>query len=67
VVSAVVVPVVHLDTIARSESGLEASTAGATGTGVGGAVLLGIHDEWVAAERRYFSESSISKLYRVVD
>ncbi|MGA7417306.1 MAG: IS256 family transposase [Acidimicrobiales bacterium] len=34
---------------------------------LGGAVLLDVHDEWVAAERRYFSESSMAKLYRVVD
>src|SRR5665213_1411320 len=34
---------------------------------LGGAVLLDIHDEWVAAERRYFSESSMAKLYAVVD
>jgi transposase-like protein len=34
---------------------------------LGGAVLVDIHDEWVAAERRYFSESSMAKLYAVVD
>jgi putative transposase len=34
---------------------------------LGGAVLLDVHDEWVSAERRYFSEASIAKLYRVVD
>ena len=34
---------------------------------LGGAVLLDVHDEWVSAERRYFSESSMAKLYRVVD
>jgi putative transposase len=34
---------------------------------LGGSVLLDIHDEWVAAERRYFSEASMAKLYRVVD
>ncbi len=34
---------------------------------LGGSVLLDIHDEWVAAERRYFSESSMAKLHRVVD
>ena len=27
-----------------------------------GSVLLDIHDEWQAAERRYFSESSMAKL-----
>jgi putative transposase len=30
----------------------------------GGAVLLDVHDEWVTAERRYFSEASMAKLYR---
>ena len=34
---------------------------------LGGAVLLDVHDEWVAAERRYFSEASMAKLYAVVD
>jgi putative transposase len=34
---------------------------------LGGAVLLDVHDEWVSAERRYFSEGSMAKLYRVVD
>jgi transposase-like protein len=34
---------------------------------LGGAVLLDVHDEWVSAERRYFSEASMAKLYRVVD
>ena len=28
-----------------------------------GAVLIDIHDEWVSAERRYFSEGSMAKLY----
>ena len=32
-----------------------------------GAVLVDIHDEWVAAERRYFSEGSMAKLYSVRD
>lgn len=27
-----------------------------------GAVVLDLHDEWQAAERRYFSESSLAKL-----
>ena len=30
---------------------------------LGGAVLLDVHDEWVSAERRYFSEASMAKLY----
>ena len=30
---------------------------------LGGAVLIDIHDEWVSAERRYFSEGSMAKLY----
>lgn len=34
---------------------------------LGGAVLLDVHDEWVAAERRYFSEASMAKLYTVMD
>jgi len=34
---------------------------------LGGAVLLDVHDEWVSTERRYFSESSMAKLYAVVD
>jgi transposase-like protein len=34
---------------------------------LGGAVLLDVHDEWVATEQRYFSESSMAKLYRVLD
>ena len=28
-----------------------------------GAVVADIHDEWAAAERRYFSEASMAKLY----
>lgn len=28
-----------------------------------GAVLLDTHEEWLAAERRYFSEASMAKLY----
>jgi transposase-like protein len=34
---------------------------------LGGAVLLDVHDEWVSAERRYFSEASMAKFYAVVD
>ncbi|HEX3566309.1 MAG TPA: IS256 family transposase [Acidimicrobiales bacterium] len=34
---------------------------------LGGAVLLDVHDEWVATERRYFSEASMAKLYAVGD
>ena len=26
-------------------------------------MLIDIHDEWVSAERRYFSEGSMAKLY----
>lgn len=28
-----------------------------------GAILLDMHDEWIAAERRYLSEGSMAKLY----
>ena len=28
-----------------------------------GAVLIDMHDEWVAGERRYLSEGSMAKLY----
>jgi len=28
-----------------------------------GGILLDMHDEWVAAERRYLSEGSVAKLY----
>ncbi len=34
---------------------------------LGGAVLLDVHLKWVSAERRYFSEASMAKLYRVGD
>jgi putative transposase len=30
---------------------------------LGGAVLIDIHEEWVSAEPRYFSEGSMAKLY----
>jgi hypothetical protein len=36
-------------------------------SGSEGRVLLGVHDEWVSAERRYFSEPSLARLYSVVD
>jgi putative transposase len=32
-----------------------------------GAILLDMHDEWVAAERRYLSEGSMAKLYTTGD
>jgi putative transposase len=32
-----------------------------------GAMLLDMHDEWVAAERRYLSEGSMAKLYTTGD
>ncbi len=32
-----------------------------------GAVLLDIHDEWIAADRRYLSEGSMAKLYDISD
>ena len=35
--------------------------------GLGGAVLVDIHDEWVSAECRYFSEGSMAKLYAEPD
>ena len=28
-----------------------------------GSVLIDVHDEWQAAERRYFSEASMAKLF----
>ena len=34
---------------------------------LGGAVLLDVHDEWVATPRRYFTEASMAKLYKVRD
>jgi transposase-like protein len=32
-----------------------------------GAILLDMHDEWIAAERRYLSEGSMAKLYATDD
>jgi putative transposase len=32
-----------------------------------GAILLDMHDEWVAGERRYISEGSMAKLYTTGD
>ena len=32
-----------------------------------GAVLLDMHDEWIAADRRYLSEGSMAKLYDLSD
>ena len=32
-----------------------------------GAILLDMHDEWIAGERRYLSESSMAKLYDLSD
>ena len=32
-----------------------------------GAILLDMHDEWIAAERRYLSEASMTKLYTAED
>jgi putative transposase len=32
-----------------------------------GAILLDMHDEWVAAERLYLSEGSMAKLYTTGD
>ena len=32
-----------------------------------GAILLDMHDEWIAGERRYLSESSMAKLYNLSD
>lgn len=29
-----------------------------------GAVLIDMHDEWIAGERRYLSEGSMAKLYK---
>jgi putative transposase len=29
-----------------------------------GAVMIDMHDEWIAGERRYLSEASIAKLYQ---
>ena len=32
-----------------------------------GAVLLDMHEEWLAGDRRYLSEGSMAKLYEVSD
>jgi putative transposase len=32
-----------------------------------GAVLIDIHDEWIAGDLRYLSEASIAKLYDTSD
>ena len=32
-----------------------------------GAVLLDMHDEWIAGDRRYLSEGSMAKLYDLSD
>ena len=32
-----------------------------------GAVLIDMHDEWIAGDRRYLSEGSMAKLYEVSD
>ncbi len=32
-----------------------------------GAVLIDMHDEWIAADRRYLSEGSMAKLYETSD
>ena len=32
-----------------------------------GAVLLDMHDEWIAGDRRYLSEGSMAKLYELSD
>ncbi len=32
-----------------------------------GAVLIDMHDEWIAGERRYLSEGSMAKLYDASD
>jgi transposase-like protein len=32
-----------------------------------GAILLDMHDEWIAGERRYLSEASMAKLYKARD
>lgn len=32
-----------------------------------GVILLDMHDEWVAAERRHLSEGSMAKLYATDD
>lgn len=32
-----------------------------------GAVLIDMHDEWIAGDRRYLSEGSMAKLYETSD
>ena len=32
-----------------------------------GAILIDMHDEWVAGDRRYLSEGSMAKLYDLSD
>lgn len=32
-----------------------------------GAVLIDMHDEWIAGDRRYLSEGSMAKLYELSD
>ena len=32
-----------------------------------GAILIDMHDEWVAGDRRYLSEGSMAKLYQTGD
>ena len=32
-----------------------------------GAVLIDMHDEWIAGDRRYLSEASMAKLYDTND
>ena len=34
---------------------------------LGGAILIDMHDEWIAGDRRYLSEGSMAKLYETSD